>query len=436
MLRASLPAASRLTSTDGPAVQVSRRLIIYVQGYDPRGLAGYYRMFRREYRDTCALYGLSGKVGKPSNDPERFITTWDAHTEGPDWQVDTRYMFLRWEDIIRRDFARPVWWKIVHMYRALAVAVANGVVWRILRAHWRFGLFTLYPLVLMTLWLLLGVGAGMMAMEATDALGTPKFFAAIAAAAVGFGVFAGALWLTEPQTYILYLCDDVASTYQFAHRQRPDWEERMETFAGYIVDAMRTSDADEVVVVGHSSGSFLAVDVVDRALTLDPELGRHGSKVRLLTIGANLPIIGFHGAAQWFRDKLERLGRARDLDWVDYQSRHDIMNFWPFDPVADHGIRLGPERRNPRVVAVSFRDLWIPGDFGRRRWRFFRAHFQFLHANERLGAAYDYYLICCGPFDLLARAIEPQRVIAATTPKAGKEIPRRDVELPETGSLV
>ncbi len=71
------------------------------------------------------------------------------------------------------------------------------------------------------------------------------------------------------------------------------------------------------------------------------------------------------------------------------------------------------ERRNPQVVAISFRDLWKPGNFGRRRWRFFKAHFQFLLANERLGAAYDYYLICCGPFDLVTRATKPQEVIAA-----------------------
>lgn len=399
-------------------MQVRRRLIIYVQGYDPRGLAEYYRMFRREYRDTCALYGLIGKVGKPANDPDRFITTWDATTGGENWQVDTRYMFLRWEDIIRRDFARPSWWKILAMYRALGITILNGVVARILRAHWRFGCFILYPMVLMTLWLALGAGAGWLISYLLSAIGLVPIVAGAAGAAVGLAVFAFTLRLTEPQTYILYLCDDVASTYQFAHRQRPDWEERMEVFAGYIVDAVRGSDADEVVIVGHSSGSFLAVDVLDRALTRDPGLGRHGPKVRLLTLGANLPIIGFHRAAEWFRDKIARLAVARDIDWIDYQSRHDIMNFWPFDPVKDHGIKLGEARHNPRVIAISFRDLWIPGNFGRRRWRFFQAHFQFLLANERLGAAYDYYLICCGPFDLVTRATEPERMIAAMAPQA------------------
>ncbi len=291
---------------------VKRRLVIYVQGYDPRGLAEYYRMFRREYRRTCELYGLSGEIGRADNDPERLITTWDATTGGDGWQVTTRYMFLRWEDIIRQDFARPAWWKIVNMYRSYMASLLSGVVPRIVKAHWRFGLFTLYPFVLMTFWILLGVFAGALAMKLLLGLGAPLLVARFVAIVTGIGSFASLLWLTERQTYLLYLCDDGVSTYQFANRQRPDWEKRMEIFAGYVVDAVRHSDADEVVIVGHSSGSFLAVDVLDRALARDPALGRHGPKLALLTVGANLPIVGFHRQAQWFRDRLRRLAVAPD----------------------------------------------------------------------------------------------------------------------------
>ncbi len=393
-------------------MKVRRRLVIYVQGYDPRGLAEYYRMFRREYRRTCDLYGLRGKIGRVANDPDRFITTWDAETKGDDWQVDTRYMFLRWEDIIRRDFARPGWWKVLHMYRAMVLAIASGVVGRIMRAHWRFGLFILYPLVVITALVLAGIAGGWLVAALAAMLGLHVLAAALIGTAAGLGLFAGALWLTERQTYLLYLCDDVVSTYQFAHRQRPDWEQRMDIFAAYVVEAIRASDADEAVIVGHSSGSFLAVDVLDRALARDPDLGKRVPRVRLLTIGANLPIVGFHAEAQWFRDRIERLALSSDIDWVDYQSRHDIMNFWPFEPVAGHGIALGPRKRNPKVVPVNFRDLWHAENFDRRRWRFFEAHFQFLRANERAGAAYDYYLICCGPIDLVTRATNPARAVA------------------------
>jgi hypothetical protein len=287
-----------------------------------------------------------------------------------------------------------------------------------LKAHWRFGLFILYPMVLMTIWLLLGAFVGTLCLNLVATLGAPALVGNLVGVITGLGAFASLLWLTEPQTYLLYLCDDVVSTQQFAHRQRPDWEARMEAFAGEVVAAVRGSDAEEVVIVGHSSGSFLAVDVLDRALARDPALGRHGPRVRLLTVGANLPIVGFHPDAKWFRNRLRRLAVAPDIDWIDYQSRHDVMNFWPFDPVAGHDIVLDEdERRNPQVVAISFRDLWKPGNFGRRRWRFFRAHFQFLLANERLGAAYDYYLICCGPLDLMTRASKPQEAIMAMAAK-------------------
>lgn len=383
---------------------VRRRLIIYVQGYDPRGLPEYYRMFRQEFRKTLALYGLSGTVGKPVNDPARFLTSWDVETHGPGWDVDTRYMFLRWEDIIRRDFARPAWWKILHMYLAMMHMLAHGVVARIIRAHWRFGLFIVYPMVLMSLWALFGAGIGFGIASLAHHFGAPLWLADPIGAVAGLAAFAGALRQTEKHTYLLYLCDDGASTWQFAHRMRPDWEARLDLFASYVADTIAASDADEAIVVGHSSGSFLAVDVLDRALARDPSLGRRGPKLRLLTIGANLPIVGFHKRAQWFRDRLRRLAISDQIDWVDFQSRHDIMNLWPFDPVTGHGIQVGAERRNPKVAAISFRDMWQPEGFGRRRWRFFRAHFQFLLANELAGAPYDYYLVCCGPEGLTERA--------------------------------
>jgi hypothetical protein len=154
--------------------------------------------------------------------------------------------------------------------------------------------------------------------------------------------------------------------------------------------------------------------VLGRALIREPALGEEGPRVVLLTLGANLPVVGFDPEAGWFRNRLRQVAVDPNVDWVDIQSRDDVLNFCPFDPVAGHDIVLeDDERRNPHVVAVSFRDLWKPGDFALRRWRLFEAHFQYLRASERLGAVYDYPLICCGPVDLMTRATKPQEAIAA-----------------------
>ncbi len=147
------------------------------------------------------------------------------------------------------------------------------------QAHWRFGCFVLYPLVLTTSLYLLGAFVGVLCMKLVASLGAPALVGNIVGVVTGLGSFASMLWLTEPQTYLLYLCDDFISTRQFARHERRDWEERMEVFAGYVVDAVRDSDADEAIIVGHESGSFLAVDVLDRALTRDPQLSEHWHRV-------------------------------------------------------------------------------------------------------------------------------------------------------------
>src|SRR5262245_15970506 len=128
---------------------VHRRHVIYVQGYDPRGLAEYHRMFRAEYQSFCKLYRLKGNIGQRAEASDRFSTAWPVVTEGNGWRVDTTYEFLRWEDIIRRDFARPAWWAILQGLRALIVATFDLTFPRIMRAHWRFGLFLAYPLMVL-----------------------------------------------------------------------------------------------------------------------------------------------------------------------------------------------------------------------------------------------------------------------------------------------
>jgi len=397
------------------AATVRRRHVVYAQGYDPRGLAEYYRLFRGEYRKFCALYGLTGTVGKIVNPPERFTTHWTLDTEGTTadgepWRVHTTYEFLRWEDIIRRDFARPVWWKILHALGVFHGSVFNGVYRRIAAAHWRFALFMLYPFVILTTNI---VAAALIAMAGgwLVSFATPQIVAWLAGLAIFAAAFAVILRKTEPLSYMLYMFDDIASTHQFAYGKRPDWEQRFEVFAEDLIDTVRASDADEIVVVGHSSGSFVAVEVIGRALAHDATFAR-GKHLSLVTIGANLPIIGFNPPAAAFRERLAALAQCPDLDWIDYQSRKDVMNFYPFDPVAGHGLTPGAARRNPTVVPVRFRDIIKPQSYPAFRWRFFRVHFQFLMANERVGSAYDYFMICCGPFRLAARARHPEAVVA------------------------
>ena len=395
-------------------VRVQHRHIIYVQGYDPRGLAQYYRMFRTELRKFGRLYRLTATISRPQSTPDGETASWTIETKASEWQTRTSYDFLRFEDLIQRDLAAPIWSTVFQAVLIYWRLVFSGTIARFWKAHWRFATFITYPHFLLLIEAMLALGLAFAFEKGLEAIGIPKLLAIAAAATAFVTVLGSALKYTENATYLLYLLSDTIWTWQFSHRQRLDWDQRIDRFAQYIVKVACSSQAEEIVVVGHSSGSFLGTEILARALKLDPDLARHGPRVVLLTIGGNFPIVGFHAVSEDFRDHLRLLAIEPSIDWIDCQSRKDVMNFYPFDPIGGHGIDVGSARRNPTIVPVRFREIIRPEHYDLFRWKFFRVHFQFVMANER-PHAYDFFMIVCGPIGLRERMARPQAALAIAT---------------------
>lgn len=395
-------------------MRVQHRHIVYVQGYDPRGLAQYYRMFRTELRKFGRLYQLATTISRPQTAPDGESASWTIETKASDWQTRTSYDFLRFEDLIQRDLAAPILGTVLRAIWIYWRLVFRGTIARFWKANWRFATFITYPHLLLLVEALCSFGVAYAIAMGLGALGIPSLFGIAAAVIVFVALLGTVLKYTENQTYLLYLLSDTIWTWQFSHRQRPEWDERIDRFAQYLARLARESDAEEIVVVGHSSGSFLGAEILARALKLDPSLGRHGPRIVLLTIGGNFPIVGFHAASQDFRDHLRQLAVEPSIDWIDCQSRKDVMNFYPFDPIAGHGIDVGAARRNPTIVPVRFREIIKPEHYNVFRWKFFRVHFQFVMANER-PHAYDFFMIVCGPIPLKERMGNPTAALNLVT---------------------
>ena len=416
-------------------MRVQHRHIIYVQGYDPRGLAQYYRMFRTELRKFGRLYQLAATISRPQVAPDGETASWTIETQASEWQTRTSYDFLRFEDLIQRDLAAPIWRTVLHAMWIYWRLVFGGTIARFWKSHWRFATFITYPHFLLFIEALCALGVAFAFGEGLEALGIPGLLSVAAAAALFVATLGTMLKYTENLTYLLYLLSDTIWTWEFSHRQRPEWDERIDRFAQYLVNVARSSDAEEIVVVGHSSGSFLGTEILGRALKLDPALGRHGPRIVLLTIGGNFPIVGFHAVSQDFRDHLRLLAIEPSIDWIDCQSRKDVMNFYPFDPIAGHGIDVGASRRNPTIVPVRFREIIKPEHYNLFRWKFFRVHFQFVMANER-PHAYDFFMIVCGPIPLSERMARPEAALAiATGDAAAREWAWKSLETAVAGCV-
>ena len=328
-------------------MRVQHRHIIYIQGYDPRGLAQYYRMFRTELRKFGRLYQLQATISRPKVAADDEIASWTIDTKAEDWQTRTAYDFLRFEDFIQQDLASPIWrtvFSAVWIYWRLVFA---GTIARFGKANWRFATFITYPHLMLLLEAACVAAIAFVFEKGLNALGIPDIFSIAIAAALFVALLGIVLKYTENATYVLYLLCDTIWTWEFSHRERPEWDQRIDRFAQHLVNVAKSTDAEEIVIVGHSSGSFLSTEMLARALKLDPALGRHGPRIVLLTIGGNFPIVGYHAVAQEFRDHLRQLAIEPSIDWIDCQARKDVMNFYQFDPITSHGIDVGAARRNP-----------------------------------------------------------------------------------------
>jgi hypothetical protein len=389
---------------------IARRHVIYVSGYDPQGAEGYYRLFGRSWKRFLMMWPLAAKVGPLELDSDDFAH-WTIEAGGPNWQVSTRYEFLRQEQMIRANMAQPM---IRQVPRALAWALdylVSGALVRVMRTSWQFGLVLIYFQMMLVWWILLSVGGGALAAYLALKYG----LSALAALPLGIACAVGVFALLRPladRWFVVQINSHWPHLCAFARGEPSCFDWPIEVCAQRLVAAVRAKEADEIIVVGHSGGGALAPAVVVRALELDPDLGRHGPPLVLLTLGSIAPGAALHPNAVRLRAIAARLANEPSVLWVDCQSRADVMNFWDFDPVEGIGARADGARCNPWIWILRFRDMLSPQFFWGMRFHFFRLHYQFIMANDRR-ARYDYFMLLTGPIPVATWARHDYEAMSA-----------------------
>jgi len=377
------------------AGMVRRRHVIYVEGYDPRGPEVYYQLFRHE----CDRFQHERPVRltlHPLELESPDFARWRLNAQTPNWRVTTCYDFVRLERFIGTDTAGPM---PLHVLRGLAWIVedlVNGTQLRIFRASWRFGLHLLGIQLLLLAGLALSVAIAIgVGYAALIGLGLPAPIDIASAIAAGLV----ALLLLQPiakRWFVIQITNCWVTLRRFGRGGATWIDQVIEASARRLVAAAAASDADELVLVGHSTGCVIATAIMVRALELDPDLGRKGPRLVLLSLGSVMPAVALDRAAGKMREMVRRLAVEPTLAWVDCRSRKDIMNFAYLDPVAGIGVEVGPERCNPLTWMIRFKDMVSPESYRRLRRSFFRMHFQFIMASER-PSPYDYIFLVGGP---------------------------------------
>jgi hypothetical protein len=199
--------------------------------------------------------------------------------------------------------------------------------------------------------------------------------------------------------FAYYLMHDYAYAAQSKGANPPELEGRMAEFRSAIAAAL-DDDVDEVLVVGHSSGAHLAVSIL-ADLIREGGVPKQGPALGFLSLGQVVPMVSFLPKADRLRADLHYLSSRDELTWVDVTAPGDGCAFALCDPVAVSGVAPDGQKW-PLVISAAFTQTLSPERWKELRWKFFRLHFQYLCAFDRVGY-YDYFIITAGPQTLADR---------------------------------
>ena len=275
---------------------VRRRLVLYIPGYDPVPPRRYRELYRRQSAKQAVISGFE-MVLHPKLSSGRFGWHVEANIEGQ--TVRTDFEILPWSDLVRSSMAQG----IVATYRQLLttvwIYVASGSLRRLARLRKGAVLAALYPVVMLVMQLALAValGAGMAA--GLWEMVSPWL------APLGVVVVGGVLVLfrrLDSRFFAYYLMHDYAFSAQVNGAYPAALEARLAVFKQAVVEGLQR-DVDEVLVVGHSSGAYLAVSVLADVLRT-VQLAPNGPMLNFLSLGQVVPMVSFLPNAMRLRGDL------------------------------------------------------------------------------------------------------------------------------------
>ncbi len=370
---------------------VHKRKVFYLPGYDPMPARHYREMYRREGVRQAGIsgYRLRVQAGKGAG------YSWLAEAEMDGVNSHAEIEFLPWNDIVQSSMQAGIAASYWLLLRTLWLYLRTGALWALIRLRPAPMLAALYPVGALLVQLLLAllvaalVGGGVR----LSGIGGATHVALL----LGAAAFVAALKrfkAADHRFYAYYLLYDYAFSAWHAGSYPAPLQARLADFKARIADAL-TKDNDEVLIVGHSSGAHLAVEILaemerDGMITGDVPLG-------LLSLGHVVPMVSYLPAAKGLRRNLHDLGQSARIFWVDVTAPGDGACFALCDPVAVSGVGAGP-----KVLSAAFSQTLLPETYAKQKRAFFKQHFQYLHAFDRPGI-YDYFAITAGPKTLESR---------------------------------
>lgn len=369
---------------------VRRRLVLYLSGFDPRGVRYYHQLYRAEAQKQAEVSGYKMEIGKRERLDDH-LYHWSVCQSQDDRKVETEYIYCEWDDIVRQFWVKqPIklaWVTLTASWRALR----SGVFTKTFQWSWPAGVTATMPAIAILLLLLLGLG---FSIAGYLAIGLPGLLGGLV---IGFGL----LWFAyrlERQFNLTW----VGRILSFHEREEQslthELDHRREDFGALLRARLAKGGVDEILVVGHSYGAALAIATIARVLEDIPE---DAPTLSLLTLGQTIMWLAWLPEAAAMREEIAAVAESNAVDWLDISAPPDGACFALVDPYTAIGDR-NPDRKNPKILNAKFHDIMPEDEFRKKSRDWMRLHFQYIMSTAR-AADYDFFAITAGPETLAER---------------------------------
>jgi hypothetical protein len=367
---------------------VRKRLVINFTGYEglhPDKVRGRYLNSSADFSRLWHARTQASSMTMEGRD----IGSMRIETTGADWQTETEFCQFGSADIFDAYAARNVATRFLTGLIAFFDILLSGTFFRYLRTSWRFCIFFLWPFAFACFVTLVTIFLGTLPLLA-------GFHALHMVWTIPFALLVGRLLVRWPgdKLFFSYLLDDWTAAADRIHLRNAGLAERRRESAMHLCDKLRASNADEVVIIGHSLGTVPAVEAIADVWRSDPALLRQ-RPVSLLAAGSCLLMIAFHPRAASLREDARIVFQETPVLWTEFQTISDIIHFYKSDPAAALGIK---PLNHPIVRQIRFKNIHSANRYARAKANFFKMHLLFLKGAQ-IRNPYDIGMFVQGPFE-------------------------------------
>ncbi|WP_246200311.1 hypothetical protein [Shinella kummerowiae] len=370
---------------DNMTKAINRRVVVHFPGFEPMTARAHHGRFKRSVQFSSKVWAYTADVSPLADEDVSPNFTVSSDVEG--WKTSTTVHLCDHKALLERLTEKPILHRMLAGFLSAAQVVFYGAAAGYFRHAWRFGLFFVFPFLLMGL-----------ALAACLFVAATPFWLDLRPWHYGWSIplawlcFHYVLFPLSERFLILHLFADWQLAVSAARLDDPDLAIWLEQSAVRLAKAL-DEPADEYVISSHSMGSTLAAHVFGMVLENNPAL-MAGKKVVFLTLGGAILQCALLRPAARLRARVGAIARMPDVSFVEVHCLTDVIHFYKCPVVSLCG---HPDAPQAEQMYIRVKQLLEPERYKRIKRDFLRVHRQYVLYGDRRGT-FDFSLLTVSPF--------------------------------------